>query len=453
MATFFILLLEHLAWFLTCLAAVAACVYFLLRRHIFSVIDPIFYFLVISETFCITDVAFMFRFGMIDTRIAVNYFLTEAALFIGILQFRTNIRASNPTQLPATELSPLASRVLYRISLALFVALNLLVYAMRGIPVFMASRLEIYRKEGWGVLDRAFDVLLVIIVYYLMDVLRRRRWILAEWASLLILLVIEILSGAKIAVLQLFFIAGLACYFTGTAKAFFTLKSKYFRNCIFIAIAGALVVVTIQRNGMQQRGEEQPNPLTMLVIRMVSNGDAFMYAYPNGYIDQLDSRNPLGALLKDYLATFRIAKPDELPTHIGVQLSEHFTGHGDEFQTNAKHNLFGLVYFGFWGSILYSYLVGSSIGFVRHTLWKKLPRNWIGGTIFILMSLGTIQLVNESDVANRYVIDTLVFFLPMVFLAIALATAIRPSSKASGTLSGEARPKKELHSVGTMQES
>jgi hypothetical protein len=448
MLTFFTLLSEHLIWYLTCLVVVTACVYYLMRRHFFSVIDPLFYMLIVNETFCIADVLFMFHFGMIDTRIAVNYLLTESALFIGILQFGAITRSASPLPLPATGRPALALRVVCGLSLVSFVALNLLVYAERGIPILQVSRLEIYRKQGWGILDRLFDVFLVIIIYYLMDVLRRRRWKPLEWSSLLIVVAIEILSGAKIAVLELFFMAGLAGYFTGTAKTYFSLRSKYFRIGLLLAITGAFAVVTIQRNGMEQ-DEQQLSSLDMLVIRLVTSGDAFILAYPNGYVEQLDGRNPLGAVLKEYLTTFRIARPEELPTHIGVQISEHFTGNGDESQTNAKHNLFGFVYFGFWGSILYSYLVGSLIGLVRYILRKKLPRNWVGGIIFILMSLGTIGMINEPDVANRYVIGILVIFVPLVCLASALATAIRSSSRASGGVSGGTRLEGMIRPVGT----
>jgi|ERR1035437_878439 hypothetical protein len=437
MLTFFTLLSEHLVWYLTCLFIVVVCVYFLMRRHLFSVLDPLFFMLIVNETFCIADVLFMFQFGMIDARIAVNYLLTESAMFIGILQFGVIARSMVFSPLPATGQPALALKVSYALSLVLFVALHLLVYVERGIPILQKSRLVIYKSPGWGVLDRVFDVFLVIVIYYLMDVLRRRPWKFAEWSSILTLIAIEILSGAKSSVMVLFGIAGLASYFIGTSKTYFSLRSNYFRIGILLAMAGAFAVIIIQRNGVEQ-DEQQLSPVDLLVFRLVSSGDALIYAYPNQFIETLDSRNPLGAVLKEFLTTFRIVPSDELPEHIGVQIVEHLGGNGKETMTNAKHNLFGFVYFGFCGSILYSYLVGTSVGLVRYTLRRRLPRNWVGGVIFTMMSFGTIGMIVEPDFAPRYVIGILIIFIPFVFLASVLATAVRSSARASGGVGGGA---------------
>jgi len=439
MLTFFVLLSDHLVWYLICLVMVVACVYFLMRRHFFSVIDPLFFMLMINETFCIADVLFMLHFGMIDTRITANFILTESALFIGILQFGAITRLTSPPLLPATGKPALALRILYGPSLVLFVALHLLLYAERGIPVFQISRTQTYGEHGWGIVDRLFDVLWVIILYYLMDVLRRRRWKFVEWSSLLTVVVIEILSGGKSAVLELFFIAGLASYFIGTSKTYFSLRSNYMRIGVLVVIASAFAVGTLQRYGVSKDTQEL-STLDMLVIRLVNNGDALIYSYPNGFIERLDGRNPVRALLKDYLSTFRIVSPDELPEHIGAQIVDLQGGNGKNFMTDANHNLFGYVYFGFCGSILYSYLVGGTIGFVRYTMRRKLPQNWVGGVIFVMMSFSTIFGISQPDEVPRYVIGILVIFIPLVFLASMLATAIRSSSRASEGVSRVACP-------------
>jgi hypothetical protein len=288
------------------------------------------------------------------------------------------------------------------------------------------SRNEIYRQQGWGIVERLMDVLLVVIVYHLIDQLRRRRWKAADWGVASAVLAIQVLSGAKIAVLQLFFIAGLESYFNGTARQYFSLRSRFFRISGLVALMGALLVIAIQGSGDSQ-GDPQLSAVGRLVLRLVASGDAFIYAYPDGYANQLDGSNALGAVLKDYLTTFRIVSPGSLPVHLGVQIADHFTGQGDKFQTNAKHNLFGYVYFGFWGSILYSYLVGSSIGWVRYGLCRRLPQSWLGGAVFILMSLGTIYMISEPDDLNYYTIGIIVGLVPLALIGSIIAYAARPA--------------------------
>jgi hypothetical protein len=437
MLNFFSLLAEHVVWYLICVTVVLTGLCYLLRRYIFSLIDPLFFFLVINESFCIAEVLFMWHFRMIDQRVTLNYVLTETAMIAGVLQFRPRPREEALVPPPGAGIPRLSFRVLYQLSLALFVALHLLVYAERGIPVLQDTRLSIYQSTGWGIVDRAFDVLLVIIVYYLIDLLRRRRWMFAEWMSLLVVVTIELLSGAKIAVLEIFFIAGLASYFMGTHRRFFSLRSRAFLVSVLVAVAAALAVVTIQSRNSVESGLDL-SPVDSLVLRLVASGDAFVYAYPENFVTYLDGSHPVSAVLKEYLAFFRLVPDADLPAHIGVQLSQYFTGNGSMFQTNAKPNLFGLVYFGFWGSIVYSYLTGSLIGLVRCTLMTRLPRHWIGGIIFALLSLGTIELVNETDAANRYVIDTIFVFLPLVVLASAIAAGLkaRPVAAETGLSSG-----------------
>ena len=63
-----------------------------------------------------------------------------------------------------------------------------------------------------------------------MDVLRRRRWKFVEWSSLLTVVADRDIYGGKSAVLELFFIAGLASYFIGTSKTYFSLRSNYMRS-------------------------------------------------------------------------------------------------------------------------------------------------------------------------------------------------------------------------------
>jgi hypothetical protein len=431
MLDFFSFLAEHVVWYLICVSVVLIGLCYLLRRHIFSLTDPLFYFLVINESFCIADVLFMWHFRMIDQSITLSYVLTETALFAGVLQFRPRPREEALVPASGAGIPRPPLRVLYQISLALFVVLHLLVYTERGIPVLQDSRLSIYQSTGWGIVDRVFDVQLVIIVYYLVDLLRFRRWMFAEWMSLLITVTIELLSGAKIAVLEIFFIAGLASYFMGTHRRFFSLRSKSFLVSVLVAVAAALAVVTIQSQNSVESGLDL-SPVDGLVLRLVGSGDAFVYAYPENFVTYLDGSHPVKAVLKEYLAFFRLVPDANLPTHIGVQLSQHFTGNGSMFQTNAKHNLFGLVYFGFWGSIVYSYLTGSLIGLVRCTLMKRLPRHWIGGIFFTLMSLGTISLVNEPDAAHRYVIDTVIIFIPLVVVASTIALGLKTRPAACG---------------------
>jgi hypothetical protein len=415
MLAFFNTLLDHLPEFLVMLALVGGCLYLLLRRHIYSLFDPLFFFLVVNEAFCITDVLFMHQYGMIESRYFTNYLLTEGALFLGFLQFRPTAHKEPPG--PLSQAPPAALKLLYRLSLFLFISLNILVYTQRGIPLLLNSRMVVYTiGGGWGLVSRLFDVLIAIILYYLLEILRRRHWRLVEWGALVSVIIIQVLSGAKSAVVDLVFLVALYGGYTGSLGTSAARSGRMLKRLALGAVVSLLLVASVQ-SGVGEIAGHQVNLIGQVAARMVNGGDSLIYAYPNRFIEQLDGHNPAGAVFKEYLAFFRLSDAEHLPKHIGVQITDAFLGPDSHFQTNAKHNIFGYVYFGYWGALLFSYLIGTSLGIVRYSLPRLLPRNWVGGIPFIVLNLAFIMSCNDLDSGPRGVLNILVIFLPMALLA------------------------------------
>lgn len=424
MLTFFTNLIDHLPIFLLILAVAGGTLYLLLQKQIHSLFDPLFFFLVVNEAFCIADVVFMHQFGMIETRYLTSYLLTEGALILGVLQFRGAARRPSGRKHPPAA-APEALVLLYRISLFLFIGLNLLVYSQRGIPIFLDSRMVVYTiGGGWGVLSRLFDVLVAIILFHLLEILRRRKWTLSEWGALLATILIQILSGAKSAVVNLVFLVALYGAFTGSLGASAARAGRMLKWLALSAVASLLIVAGVQASDAEVAGR-QVNLIGQVAVRMVNAGDALIYAYPDRAVEGLDGQNPAGAVLREYLAFFRLAQPDKLPKHLGVQITDQFLGPDSHFQTNAKHNIFGYVYFGYWGAILFSYLVGTSIGIGRYIIPRFLPKHWVGGIAFMVVNLALVMSLNDFDSGSRGILNVLFLFFPMAALAQHLATRKR----------------------------
>ena len=239
---------------------------------------------------------------------------------------------------------------------------------------------------GWGSVTRIFDVLLVVIVYGLMEIYYRSGWRAREWFAVLIVALIQILSGAKSAVLNLVFIVALHAFFTGVVSQ----KGAAVRGLLFkltaAAFVGFLLVAQVQKSDVEVEGKAVPL-LGQAAMRLVNNGDAFIYAYSDGFVDRIEGTDPVGALFGEYLAFFRIRAPERLPLHIGAQIANEFIGPDAGSQTNAKHNVFGYVYFGLWGSILYSYALGTFIGSVRYKALTWMPRTWVAGVSYVILNV------------------------------------------------------------------
>jgi len=411
MLTFYQTLFDHLPAFFIILALTASTLYFLLKKYYYSIFDPLFFMLVINETFCITDVIFLYCFEMIDFYYFMNYLLTEGVLIWGILQFKPRFPQESAS---SSYFSP-SLAALFKISLPVYSCINLFVYIQRGIPLFLESRTVVYAiGGGFGFFRRVSDVLLVIIMYYILEVLRFRRWKPLEWIALCIIVLVQILSGAKAAVLILVFTASLYCYFTGTLTTKNGIRIKHLTTKLTFASIGALFLIAqLQSSGSEMIGERRVNLLGQVAARLVMSGDALIYSYTDNKIESLSDQNPMGAMFREYLTFFRIAPPESLPKHLGVQITNQFLVQDSNFQTNEKHNLVGYLYFGSWGSLLFSYIIGTIIGFVRYVLPNKCPQNWMIGIPFIILASNSVFAISEPDGLHQALLNLVVIFVPL----------------------------------------
>jgi len=431
MYEFYVDLLNDPQVFLIILLAVSGTLLWVFKKHIYSVFDPLVYFIIITEGFCITDVLFMKYFGLINQKYFWSYLLTEAGFLVGLLQFKPVAPA--PVDHKSVSI-PLTLKLLYRVSLICYIILNLFVYFVRGIPLFMDSRLETYTiGGGWGLVTRIMDIALVINIYYLLDILRLRKWQMSEWLAILSVIIIQILSGAKSAVLTVVFIVFLHAFFNGTWNQKKSPSKGLLKKMFAVSVVGFLFIAVIQRSDKEVAGRQIP-VIAQVALRFVNNGDSLIYAYPDQFIEHLDSSNPVGAVFREYFGFLRIASPNQLPQHLGVQIARAFIGPNAETQTNAKHNLFGYVYFGFFGAILYSYTIGTLLGFCRVRLLRELPRNFQSGLIYIMINLSVLPIASELDFFNRGVIGIFLIYIPVfLYLKIQLAGRFHPASNSGKT--------------------
>lgn len=423
MIEFYILLLEHLPVFVLIFFLTFALTTLLFRKYISSVFDPLFYFLVVTESFCIADVIFMAVYDFIETQYLIQYLCSEAGLFVGILLFSP--RARERQQAIVAHPNAALLRTLFHISFFLFVSLNLFVYATRGIPVLLDNRLEVYQVGGGiGFISRMFDVLLVIIFYYLLEVQRTKGWRWTEWACLLVVGLIQLLSGAKSSVLTLVFIAALYMFYMGTNTDAYARVTRLLNRIFLGAVAAFLVIAQVQISDIQV-GDRNLTLLDQAALRFVNNGDAFTYAYPQQMVETLDGRGPILAVMREYVAFFRLAPAEDIQMHMGLQISKAFNGNDAITQTNAKHNLFGYVNFGFAGSIVFSLMLGLAIGYVRYILFRNKGIGWITGIPYILLNLGFITSVSDSDNSSRAVLNVIFVYGPLLMASYFILHASR----------------------------
>jgi len=425
MSDFYILLAENVLEYAILVIFIFSVVYFLFRKHIYSIFDPLLYVIVFTDAFCIANVVFMWSFNLIDAKYFFQYMVSEFALLVGIfLMAKKKITEQGEGALLLSRRKNKELKAFFSVSLVLYVGLNLIVYATAGIPVFMENRLVVYQVGGgFGIISRVLDVLLVVIVYYLIEVYQEKGWRPTEWIVLTIVATILALSGAKSAVLTLVFIVSLHAFYTGAISRNDVQLIKLLKRLTIVAVVAFLIIAQLQIADIEIAGRSL-NVFDQAILRFVNNGDAFLYAYPNGVVDQLDSSNPFGALFREYLAAFRILAPGELPMHVGLQLSKHFNGLDAITQTNAKHNIFGYVSFGVIGGIIYSFLLGLCIGVVRNNLFSGTVRSYLFGIPYIILNLGFVTAANDFDNSSRAVLNVIFVYVPLLIMTMMLKFSV-----------------------------
>jgi hypothetical protein len=377
-AEFMVLLAENPLTYSGALIVVLPAYLWLFRKQINSFFDPLF-FTVVFTAFAATDVVFLWWLDQIDTRYFVQFLSTEAAFILGVALFRSAKCRKNAFVRVGAE----AKRylvvwhggerrfliVLYVLSAVIFVVTQGVTYAVRGIPILYASRLEYYSVGGGiGTLDRVLNITWFISCYLLMYCVATKVRIPRAFHFLVgtSLVGSAILSGAKSTFIALLFAI---FYFRflrrgDPARSTFDVFLAKLQKVVFIfSIVAAVFVICVQAVS-----SDPAVVIQTLYVRFASSGDTYFMAYPEHVVDMISSKGGFLAVFGNLLAPFRIVHYEDMPESLGFQIHRIIFGYDDFTGPNARHNVFGLVYFGQIGSMLFSLLLGMSVGFIRNSL-------------------------------------------------------------------------------------
>jgi hypothetical protein len=390
-------MLENALGLAAILIAVGGVYVALFRRAIYSIWDPFLLVLVFSG-FGAAVVVYLFAYGLIEVQYLVSYLATQAAFVLGVLWFRPVSPGSFAPDAPAGAPTdgPFAA-MLFLVSAFGYVAAQVAAYAVLGIPLLMQSRLEMFADAGaFAVLKRVIEVcgpvaVFLAVHFAFFDETRTVRR--TAIAVLLFSVASGFLSGSKSTFLALvasmFFYRHFALRW-GRHEWPPNLKRALWVAAIGAGVAAAAVIAI-------QTAEDPVNPIGLLLYRLMLSGDVYMYAYPNGVIEQMEEGNPILAVFRGFFGNTGLVPWEQLPPQLGHELFR-YVNPGSEMLLgpNPRHNVFGLRYFGPWLSPAYSFVLGLSLGFVRNRLYFRVPPTLLGGAIYA--SLLAAMLAIETDV-------------------------------------------------------
>jgi hypothetical protein len=390
--------------------------YAIFKRYIFSLLDP----LLLSAFFSylgFTTVLFLYFTENITLFWLSSYLFTQFAFFLGFIIIKPLRLDFNIKLGQISSQQKRLSKWMFIISGLITISSTLLIYIYKGIPIFAASRLNIIGDDTvFKIINRiskiVFPVYMFLTIYFV-SFSKKRSKSIRNFAilSLLVIVGISILSGSRSKIMAIgfgFFIYSI--YATRWGDSFLFEKIKKF-SLRFLIIAFVIAIISFYVG-------ENSNPFYFLIFRLASSGDAYFMGYPNSVLEIIPKENWFVGLFASPLNMLGLINETRMPEPIGFQLMEYYSKAKLFRGPNARHNILGYVYFGYYWSIFFSFTIGLLLSYVRNKVYFKLPKNIFGSMMYFLLLLCVLNLETDFYMGLASLIDIVFIFIPLYIITI-----------------------------------
>lgn len=161
---------------------------------------------------------------------------------------------------------------------ALFLFIQIIVFAFSGVPLLMESRLSQFSSigGGFGAFGRLLEVFRMLAIYFLFSYFFNKKKNFLFWMPFFVIVLSLVMSGSKSALLIIIWLA----YITEILPSF-----KNVRIGFRLIVVGLLLSYLIFVDIVQSGGEFSLNSMIIRFLsRLVFYGDVYSYAYVNDVI-------------------------------------------------------------------------------------------------------------------------------------------------------------------------
>ena len=395
----------------------------LFKRFYYSVLDPMVISFVGSALAC-TIVVFLYIDKVINDYYFFSFFFSQCAFLFCFLFFgKRNVNQERIRNSRMYNDNIHLNFSIFIISSFVFVVSQLIVYVTAGIPLFMDSRLETFvGGSGFGIFSRILDVSGFVSLFMIFNLYNSDKKLSNLRKKLLYFICVFFVIAAVLSGSKSYFLLIGQTYFTYAVTSDSNLKinkifksiKKYELKIVLLGLIVAMIVIKVQSSAANSFSDA----LTMFGYRLIGFGDVFWYAYPNGTIERMvyiDKQfNPFFALFSDFLGMFRLIPWDELPNAIGLDLYNMHHKTSAIIGPNARQNVFGYIYFGYSGSIVFSAIIGIVTGLCRKYFFQQNAAN-IYKKIFIALLYIKIFTLEYDPLLGLTYLNSMFIFLPIIF--------------------------------------
>lgn len=383
----------------------------LYRNYIYNIFDQ-FLFSLIIMTFWSVTIMFLYINGYVHIKYTLQYFLNIFLFYIGI---RTWKKEDNINKV---YFNSNVRKVFIFISIILYLTTTLFLYIKVGSPALSGeSRINFYKD--YGIIKRIKDVSTSFYLYSLCivtinsdsDYKKRKRYL---FVILTVFFLIDaLLSGAKSMILSLIFSYSFLIYLYNKK-----ITKKEFKNLIKICVLISLFFIIYLGKDILAFIYDK------FIIGFILRGDTIFIFYPK--VDKIMEKVDFSYIQTVFGELLGILGLDSLITEkLSVMQKIYKVVYGYTYNgaPNAIFPVIGLMKFGYWGSLVYSYFLGVIISFIRFKLPTMLNVSWWYEIIIycIVISSNSIFISITDFFGQLFLKLVFAIFLYLVSLIIAKA--------------------------------
>ena len=338
---------------------ILAAVYQLIFKKICTdIFDPVFVML-LTMLFADSIVFLMYINDLfVDNMLFYQSVISELCLLMGLCMFKKHDVAVECFKWDMEKIK----NDLYVIYGVLFCLLTVVFYSFYGIPVLSGNN-HLVATMGAGMVIRPLSAIKMIFCVLWLDRFLRKKYF--DTIPLGIFLMASfLLNGSKGEVVTLAF----AIYFLKLIYEKYEAEAfPAYRKLKRVLILVVLSLILVSTYITTFSGDADfLSVVTIMLFRLSVSGDIFGYAYASDIGEILyNNYNYIDFIIYPILNVLHVIPSDEVIPGIGYQISQLVNNNVlVESGPNARHNVMGWIAFGYFGSFIYSFLVGVVISFV-----------------------------------------------------------------------------------------
>jgi oligosaccharide repeat unit polymerase len=395
--------------------------YFIYRKYIISVFDPLFFFL-ITQAFSIM----MALIQIEKTAYLINFLLCVVLFTTGFIAISPKAKKIDDYNFsfPAKEVRFVNYFNFF--AFLIIVLANLILISQKGSALFsddpsLAKFSNFDEGGGFGAIRRinwGLGNLINVSLFFTYFKTGRKR----NLVMLLVLFLFACLSGGKGIVLSYIALIGIIAVFkkTSLTSAF----RKITKIKIPLLVGGIVLAVVILMKGSSTDNSSAQDGLIKLGIRFLYFGDAIIYYYTPNVVAHFQHYNVIDFINYEFNGLLGLLRIVEYKKPLGNELLLYYINDSQDtglsIGPNLPYYVSGYIFFGSFGAIIYSFIVGMVVGFVRRLLFSldKRKLSFIAVILIVFLNVLIFGFPQDTQLVISMVTDTLIFGSIPVFLAV-----------------------------------